>query len=116
MAQAASNVAINFSKWHQRKSTKSHVWVELQQQGLSEADITAAWNDYTQYRMGKRISLGWVLMFGGGAAGLMSCILTMIDPLPELRWLFMYAFTTAAVSVSLYGCYLVMEKPDEEMD
>ncbi len=114
MVKVHSSTDMLIQKWLQLKSSKSQVWEELQRQGWSEEDITAAWNDYTQYRIGRRISLGLGLMFGGGALGLVSCILTMIDPLPSLRWMFMYAFTTIAVSVSLYGTYLVMEKPDDE--
>jgi hypothetical protein len=50
----------------------------------------------------------------GGFMGLVSCVLTMIDPLPDFRGLFMYGFTSVAVTGALYGCYLVMEKPADE--
>ncbi len=46
--------------------------------------------------------------------GLVSCVLTILDFLPELRGVFRYGLTTLASSMALYGCYLVMEKPDEE--
>jgi hypothetical protein len=114
MVQTQVNATLQFQKWQHLKMSKTQVMEELQSQQLSSEDMAAIWDNYYRYRVDKRNSLGWFMMFGGGAMGLVSCVLTMIDPLPELRWVFMYLFTTIAVSVSLYGCYLVMEKPGDE--
>ena len=114
MTQTYTDSEVLFRRWHQLKMTKAQVMEELQSQQLSSEDMAAIWDNYYRYRVDKRNSLGWLMMFAGGALGLVSCVLTMIDPLPELRWVFMYVFTTIAVSVALYGCYLVMEKPGDE--
>ena len=47
---------------------------------------------------------------------MVSCVLTMLDPLPDFRGLFMYGFTSIAVTMAFYGCYLVMEKGGGEED
>lgn len=108
------NTETLFPKWHQLKISKSTAMAEVGEWGLSAEDIEVIWENYLRYRLSKRITLGWTLMFVGGALGLLSCIITMIDPLPDFRGLFMYGITSVAITMSLYGCYLVMEKPDEE--
>jgi hypothetical protein len=114
MVQTQANADIQFQKWQQLKMSRTQVMEELEKLQLTPEEMSSIWNSYYRYRVDKRNSLGWFMMFGGGALGLVSCVLTMIDPLPDLRWVFMYVFTTIAVSVSLYGCYLVMEKPGDE--
>lgn len=103
-----------FPKWHQLKISKSSALEELGGKGLSVEEISLIWENYSRYRLSKRITLGWTLMFVGGAVGLLSCVITMLDPLPDFRGLFMYGITSVAITMSLYGCYLVMEKPDDE--
>ena len=103
-----------FPKWHQLKISKSSALEELGGKGLSAEEIMLIWENYSRYRLSKRITLGWTLMFVGGALGLLSCVITMLDPFPALRGLFMYGITSVAITMSLYGCYLVMEKPDDE--
>jgi len=114
MTQTYTYSEVLFRRWHQLKMTKAQVMEELQRQPLSAEEIASIWDSYYRYRVDKRNSLGWLMMFTGGTLGLLSCVLTMVDPMPELRWVFMYVFTTIAVSIALYGCYLVMEKPGDE--
>ena len=114
MVQAITNTEMLFRKWQQLNISKSLVLEELKNQGLSVEEITSVWESYSRYRLARRISLGWLLMGLGGFLGLVSCVLTMLDPLPEFRGLFMYGFTGIAVSGAFYGCYLVMEKPGGE--
>ena len=108
------NTETLFPKWHQLKISKSSALEELGGKGLSVEEISLIWENYSRYRLSKRITLGWTLMFVGGALGLLSCVITMLDPFPALRGLFMYGITSVAITMSLYGCYLVMEKPDDE--
>jgi len=114
MTLTQNNAEALFPKWHQLKISKSSAMEELGGKGLSTEEIMLIWENYSRYRLSKRITLGWTLMFVGGAVGLLSCVITMIDPLPDFRGLFMYGITSVAITMSLYGCYLVMEKPDEE--
>jgi len=114
MIQASSNNELFFLKWQQRKASKSQVWEELQHQGWSAEDISATWKDYAEYRLDKRNTLGWTLMGVGGFLGLISCVLTLLDAVPSMRGVLMYGLTSIAVAIALYGCYLVMESPNDE--
>ncbi len=87
---------------------------ELKNQALSAEEITTVWENYYHYRIDRRNTRGWLLMGIGGFLGLVSCVFTMLDSLPDFRGLFMYGFTGIAVSGALYGCCLVMKKPGDE--
>ena len=116
MLQTQTNDESLFRSWQQRNVSKSLVHEELKDKGLSAEEITSMLEDYTRYRIGRRNTMGWCMMGLGGFLGLISCVLTMLDPLPDFRGLFMYGFTSIAVTMAFYGCYLVMEKPSDEED
>jgi hypothetical protein len=116
MVQTHTNDETLFRSWQQRNVSKSLVQQELLNQGLSSEEITSMLEDYARYRIARRNTIGWLCMGLGGFLGLVSCVLTMLDPLPDFRGLFMYGFTSIAVIMAFYGCYLVMEKPGDEED
>ena len=116
MVQAQTNYESLFRSWQQRNISKSLVQEELINQGYSAEEITSVMEDYARYRIARRNTMGWIMMFTGGFLGLVSCVLTMLDPLPDFRGLFMYGFTSIAVTMAFYGCYLVMEKGGDEGD
>ncbi len=116
MVQAQTNDESLFRSWQQRNISKSLVQEELINQGFSAEEITSMLEEYTRYRIGRRNTMGWCMMGLGGFLGLISCVLTMLDPLPDFRGLFMYGFTSVAVTMAFYGCYLVMEKGGGEED
>lgn len=114
MVQTQANTDIDFRKWHQNKISKSQIFEVLENQGLSPEEISSVWENYSRFRIDHRNTRGWLWMGIGGFLGLVSCVLTMLEPLPVMRGVFMYGLTSVAVSMALYGCYLVMEKPGDE--
>jgi len=116
MVQANTNDETLFHGWQQLNISKSLVKEELTNQGLSVEEITSILENYSRYRIARRNIMGWSLMGLGGFLGLVSCVLTILDLLPDFRGIFMYGLTSLAVTIALYGCYLVMEKPNDEED
>ena len=114
MVQTQTNDEVLFRTWQQRNVSKALVREELRNQGLSMDEITSMLEDYTRYRIARRNTMGWTLMGLGGLLGLVSCIFTMLDPMPVIRGFLMYGLTSLAVVLALYGCYLVMEKGSDE--
>ncbi|MBK9106622.1 MAG: hypothetical protein IPL92_19205 [Saprospiraceae bacterium] len=114
MVEAHTHNEMVFRKWEQHKMSKSQILEELGSHPLSPEEITTVWDNYSRYRVGKRNTQGWMLMGVGGFIGFVSCVITMIDPLPDFRGLFMYGFTSIAIMMALYGCYLVMEAPGDD--
>ncbi len=103
-----------FRQWEQLKMSKSQVLEELGSHPLSPEEIASVWDSYSRYRVDKRNSQGWLWMGIGGFLGLVSCVMTMLDPLPDFRGIFIYGTTSVAVTMAFYGCYLVMEKGGDE--
>ncbi len=116
MERTSTIAELDFRKWQQRRISKSQILEELKALQLPPDQINSVWEDYTRYRMARRSSQGWLWMFVGGFLGLVSCVLTMLEPMPVLRGVFMYGLTSIAITMALYGCYLVMEKPNDEED
>lgn len=116
MVQMHTNTEMLFRRWQQNKISKSLAMAELDNQGFTAEEIKPLWEQYCRHCLAKRCSLGWLLMAIGGFVGLITCILTIIDLVPEFRGFLMYVLTSASVLVALYGCYLVMEKPFEMAD
>jgi hypothetical protein len=114
MVQAQTTNETLFRKWQQLKISKTVGHEELQNQGYSAEEIPSILEEYTRYRIARRNTMGWSMMCLGGFLGLLSCVLTMVDPIPDIRGVFMYGFTTVAVTMAMYGCYLVMEKANDE--
>ncbi|HSF90032.1 MAG TPA: hypothetical protein VLA46_11480, partial [Saprospiraceae bacterium] len=106
MVQTQTNDETLFRSWQQRNVSKSFVQAELSNQGYSTEEISSMLEEYTRYRIARRNTMGWCMMGLGGFLGLVSCVLTMLDPLPDFRGLFMYGFTSIAVIMAFYGCYL----------
>ena len=114
MVYAQANAEMTFRKWEQVKMSKAQIMEELKNHGFSPEEITSICEEYCRHRVSKRNTQGWLLMGIGGFLGLVSCVLTMVDPAPDFRGLFMYGFTSVAVTMAFYGCYLVMEKGGDE--
>ncbi len=114
MVQAQTKADIDFRKWQHGKMSKTQIFEALENQGLSPDEITSVYEKYYRYRIEHRNTQGWLWMGIGGFLGLVSCVLTMLEPLPVCRGIFMYGLTSVAVAIALYGCYLVMEKPGDE--
>jgi len=97
-----------------KSKERKEILEELKNQQLSPEEITSVWENYSRYRIDHRNTMGWLWMGIGGFMGLVSCVLTMLEPMPAMRGVFMYGLTSVAVAIALYGCYLVMEKPGDE--
>ena len=113
LMRTQTDLETDFQKWHERRISKTQLYEELRAQELPPDEITSVWDRYARYCTDRRCAQGWLWMFTGGFLGFVSCVLTILDFAPDLRWVFMYGLTTVAISMALYGCYLVMEKPGD---
>ncbi|KYP16304.1 hypothetical protein [Flavihumibacter sp. CACIAM 22H1] len=57
----------------------------------------------------KRQFAGFLLMGIGAFIGFISCVLSLLNPIPELYNLILYGLTSVAIVVALIGLYLVLE-------
>jgi hypothetical protein len=63
-----------------------------------------------QKTIDNRISNGWKLMIVGSLIGFASCLIAILDLVPDYRGLCLYGLTSIGVTMAFIGCYLVMER------
>jgi magnesium-transporting ATPase (P-type) len=95
--------------WKEKNYTVEQIRLELTDSGLKEDEINDIIKVYQSLQYEKRRRTGFILMGLGAFLGFISCLLTMIDLIPALTGVFLYGFTSLAVIIVIYGCYLVFE-------
>lgn len=56
-----------------------------------------------------RQTKGFICLAAGAFLGFISCVITLINPIPELYNLVLYGLTSIAVIIIFIGLYLVFE-------
>lgn len=112
--QDSQDLSHLYIQWYSANQKKEQILQHLERQNFSVQDRDEIVKKYYQFKDAKRSHLGWILMLIGGIVGLISCILTILDFMPSLRNLWMYGLTSLGVIIAFYGCYLVMERTQEE--
>lgn len=82
---------------------------KLAGEGHDEVSMDLLVREFKKLRNAKRQSIGFVTMAIGAFLGLLSCLLTIFNPFPELFNLVLYGLTSVAVIVALIGLYYVFE-------
>jgi hypothetical protein len=59
--------------------------------------------------LAKRQFNGILLMVIGAFTGFISCVLSLINPIPEFYGIFLYGLTSLAITLALIGLYLLLE-------
>jgi hypothetical protein len=58
----------------------------------------------------KRQTNGFICMGVGAFLGFISCMLTVINPVPALYYYILYGLTSISITIIFIGLYLVFEK------
>ncbi|MCF1715855.1 hypothetical protein L0U88_14545 [Flavihumibacter sp. RY-1] len=59
--------------------------------------------------LAKRQFNGILLMVIGAFIGFISCVLSLINPIPEFYGIFLYGLTSIAIILALIGLYFLLE-------
>lgn len=82
---------------------------EMLEKGLDRDAISTNLKEYKRLRNAKKQFAGFICMGLGAFLGFISCVLSIINPVPELYSLFLFGLTSIAILVIVYGLYLVFE-------
>lgn len=82
---------------------------KLRNMGYDEISIEDFIKEYKKQKHAKRQNIGFVLVAIGALLGFISCVLTMINPIPALCDFFLYGLTSIAILIFFVGFYLVFE-------
>jgi hypothetical protein len=77
--------------------------------GFEEEAIVNHISEYKKIRHAKRLVTGFVCIGVGAFLGFVSCVLTIINPIPELYNWILYGLTSIAITTIFIGLYFVFE-------
>lgn len=100
---------IDMQQWITAQMDIKAVEEELLARGFDAATITTHLKEYRRLKNAKRLFAGFVCMGVGAFLGFISCVLTIINPIPALYSIILYGLTSLAILVILVGLYLVFE-------
>jgi hypothetical protein len=96
-------------QWVAAKLDVSAVEEKLQDMGLDDESISTQLKNYKRLCNAKKQFMGFAFMAVGAFLGFISCVLSIINPIPELYNLILFGLTSVAIIVIFIGMYCVFE-------
>lgn len=96
-------------EWIAGKLEISTLRQDLVDKGWNEETITAHLAEFRKAKYGKRQFTGFICLGAGAFLGFISCILTLVNPVPELYNLILYGLTSIAMVFIFFGLYYLFE-------
>jgi hypothetical protein len=101
--------AAQLSQWAAEKLDHDTVRTALQSRGMDQDSINAYLAEYRKLRNAKKQFGGFLCCGIGAFLGFLGCVLSMVNPVPELYGFFLYCLTSIAILVIFAGLYLLFE-------
>ena len=98
-----------FQQWVADKEKPEDIEAGLIAKGFDADSIKANLKEYKRLLQSKRSFNGFIYMGLGAFIGFISCVLAILNPLPEWHNFFMFGLTTIAVLIVFIGLYMVFE-------
>ncbi|MCC6288934.1 MAG: hypothetical protein IT249_13710 [Chitinophagaceae bacterium] len=95
--------------WIGAKLSPADVEEQLNKSGFSEENIAAYLREYKKERYAARRFNGFVCAGVGAFLGFLSCVLSIINPIPELYHIILFGLTSVAILIICLGLYFVFE-------
>lgn len=109
MSPLNQNYQAYFGQWMQEGLDEKQVNARLVTLNIDSEGLTNIATEYNKYRQNIRSKKGLNCILIGAILGFLSCMLTLLNVMPELRDFFLVGLTTLGISVAVYGCYCIFE-------
>jgi hypothetical protein len=109
MQYATTIDTIDMQQWIAAQKDIKAVEADLLARGFDAATIATHLKEYRRLKNAKRLFTGFVCLGVGAFLGFISCVLTIINPIPALYSIILYGLTSLAILVILVGLYFVFE-------
>ena len=96
-------------EWIREGCTPDQVRERLSAAGHGEESIVSHLDAFSRLRNSGRRWKGFLCMSAGALTGFISCVLSLVNPIPELYWMYLYGLTSVAILLVMGGLYLVFE-------
>lgn len=77
--------------------------------GWDDESILKCVSEFKKVKNARRQTTGTIYLIIGAFLGFVSCVLAIVNPIPELHSWFLFGFTFIAVVLILYGLYNIFE-------
>lgn len=107
-----NSTAINknvIATWANEKLSLEVVTQKLTDLGYDSETLNLAVQEYKKLKRSKRQSTGFCFTIIGAALGFISCLLTILNPVPSLYNIILYGLTSLAIVVIICGLYHIFE-------
>ena len=109
MNPASAIDTVLLQEWVDRKLSAEEVRKQLQEVGIDEEGITVYLREFRKLRCVKRHFTGFIILGIGSFMWLLSTLLSLTNPIPELFNVILYGFTSVALIVIFLGLYFIFE-------
>lgn len=96
-------------QWIADKLDVQKVQENLSALGMDEDTIAMHVKEFRKVKNAKRQFTGFVCLAVGAFMGFVSCVLSIINPIPELYNLILYGLTSLSLTILFLGLYYVLE-------
>jgi hypothetical protein len=109
MASSAQIDADLLSQWVAEKLHPDAVSEQLKARGLDGEMLQAHLAEFRKMRNSRKQFGGFLCCGLGAFMGFIACVLSLVNPIPELYGVFLYGFTSIAIIVIFAGLYFLFE-------
>jgi hypothetical protein len=109
MPETAALTINSIPLWIAEKWDLQKVENTLRNSGNSEEVIQTMIKEYKKQKQAKRNTAGFIYLGTGAFIGFLSCLFSLINPIPELLNWFLYGFTCVAMVFLGLGLYMIFE-------
>ena len=96
-------------QWIVEKLDIQQVKEKLIALGCDEENLSTQLREFKKAKYGKAQTKGFVLLGVGALLGFISCVLALVNPVPELYYWFLYGITSVAIVILFIGLFFLVE-------
>lgn len=109
MSNTISVDATTIRQWIAARLEPKAIEEELHAKGFDAEAIVIHLKAFKQVKNAKRQVTGFICMGLGAFLGFISCLLSVINPVPELYNIILFGLTSVAILIICLGMYFVFE-------
>jgi hypothetical protein len=106
------SVSINkdtLQQWAANKLDPQIIEQELKEKGLSAEEVAVQLKAYKKLRNANKQFVGFLCVAIGAFLGFISCVLSILNPIPELYNVILFGLTSIAIIIICVGMYFIFE-------
>jgi hypothetical protein len=98
-----------YQQWIAENLDKDHIREKLHSLGLDAESIAQHLKEFTKLKNARRQFKGFICLGLGAFMGFISCVLTLVNPIPELYNWILFGLTSVAIMIIMLGLYFLFE-------